>query len=190
MKSIIRFVVVGFALLLCGQANAQLSDKELDFLAQKVKRNYAEYGIDGTQVYQTSRNRVLVSIALVSSDMKPAMQNRQAQVKATRSAVEFLNGAINQSINVYEAFSDERSSLSESEGSHVNQTGQSVNSGTAVNASESSLKSDRETMSDKVVQSSLAQIDGMQPLFKMNTDEGIVYAYYIIISKKTAKKKH
>lgn len=179
-----------FASLCMSNAFAQLTDKETSLLASKVKTNYTEYGIEGAKVYQTRRHWTLVSIITVANDMKSPQQSRMAQIKATRTAAEFLRGATNASITVYEAFSDEATSLTEQSNSSVLQENQTVGSSTSTGANEHSLRAEKENMSDKIVQSSLANIDNMQPLLKFDGGDGeTVYAYYMVISKHTAKQK-
>lgn len=170
--------------------HAQLSDAEETKLAEKVKTNYEEFGIEGSKVYQTSKHWVLVTVVTVTSDMKISQQNRQAQMKASRAAVEYLKGAKNNSISVYDAYSEDKTSLTERNNSDVKQKDMTINSTTSTGANESSVKSEQETMSDKIVQSSIAKIDGLQTLLKMKGEEGeTAYAYYMILSKHTAKKK-
>ncbi len=172
------------------RANAQLSDKEIDILAQKVRMNYDLLGLsDGARVYQTPKHWALVSLVTVSSEFKPSQQNRQAQVEVTRTAIEFLKGASNKSISVYDASSTEGHVLVDEANSHVNQNGPYINSGVSTNLDEKTISTDSETISDKIVQSSLENMDRLQPLIKFKGEEGIVYAYFMVIGKHTAKKK-
>lgn len=55
-------------------------------------------------------------------------------------------------------------------------------------SSESSANKSKESLSDKIIQSSAAQVREMQPLCKMQGDDGqTAYAYYLVISKTAAK---
>lgn len=190
MHKIVKFILLILVSLSATQVFAQLTDAETEFLATKVRENYEEYGIDGAKVYQTPKHWTLVSVVTVTSDMKTSQQSRQAQVKATRTAAEFLKGAANRSISVYDAYSTDETSLTEQQSSGVQQKNQDISSGTSTNASEKTAKSEQETMSDKIVQTAKGKIDGMQPLLKFKGEDGeIVYAYYIVISKQKAKKK-
>ncbi len=58
----------------------------------------------------------------------------------------------------------------------------------SISVYESSSKTGEETMSDKIVQSSMAQVKAMQPLGKIaeNSNE-TVYAYYLVVSQTAAK---
>jgi hypothetical protein len=122
-----------------------------------VKSNYSLTQIDGASLYKTkSGYQVLVTIASVSSAKSIDDQNREAQTKATRLASEYLSGANNSSVTIYD--------------------------------SESSSNSSKESLSEKIVQSSMAQVKSMQPLFKMDGSDGQnVFAYFLVISQTAAK---
>ncbi len=179
------------ALLLSLGATAQLSEKEKTSLAETVRKNYEQFGIDGSNVYQTSRHWTLVSVVTVSPNQKAGQQSRQAQVKASRAAIEYLKGAVNNSFSVYDSYSNDETSLTEGQGNSTTLNGQTVGSQTYSSANEQTLSSEKETLSDKIVQSSISEVDGMQPLLKFeDKEEGVnVFAYYIVISKHKAKKK-
>lgn len=54
--------------------------------------------------------------------------------------------------------------------------------------SEATGKNSKESISDRIVQSSIAQVKAMEPLFRMEGMNGlIVYAYYLVISQTAAK---
>jgi hypothetical protein len=190
MKTLLRTMSLTLVLFSFISASAQLSDREMERLKEKVRNDLKmdEIG-DGARVYRTSRHWVLVSFATISSNFKPAQQNRQAQMIASRNAVEFLQGTMNKSTSVYDAYSVDSHSLSEQQGSKVEQENREVDSGTASDIKENSQSVEKEVISDKVVQEAVKNIDGLQPLFKYKGDEGIVYTYYMIISKQSAKKK-
>ena len=58
----------------------------------------------------------------------------------------------------------------------------------SVSVYESSSKTGEETLTDKVVQSSIAQVKAMQPLGKIaETSSEAVYAFYLVISQTAAK---
>ena len=154
MKKIL-FVTV--YMMLCVSAMAQLSQKEKTDLLNSVKSNYSLTQIDGASLYKTkSGYQVLVTVVSVSSAKSIEDQNREAQTKSTRLASEYLSGATNSSVTIYD--------------------------------SESSSNSSKESLSEKIVQSSIAQVKSMQPLFKMDGSDGQnVFAYFLVISQTAAK---
>lgn len=190
MRLLTRTISLALTLLLAINASAQLSDKEMESLKSKVRADLEmdEIG-DGARVYQTSKHWVLVSFATISSNFKPALQNRQAQVVASRNAIEFLEGARNRSTTVYDAYTSDVNAVSTRQGTRVEQDIQEIASETSSNVSENSQTVEKETMSEKIVQESIKRIDGLQPLLKYKGAEGTVFAYFMIISKQSAKKK-
>lgn len=183
-------MTLALTLLMAVSANAQLSDKDMERLKDKVRTDLEmdEIG-DGARVYQTSKHWVLVSFATVSSNFRPAQQNRQAQVIASRNAIEFLEGTKNKSTSVYDAYTNKGHSLLEQQGTHVNEQNETIESGTFSNVKEDTQSVEKETISDKIVQESIKRIDGLQPLLKYKGEEGNVFAYFMVLSKHTAKKK-
>lgn len=154
MKKIISLCVV---IMMCISAMAQLSQKEKTDLINSVKNNYNLTQIDGASLYKAqSGYQVLVTVVSVSSSKGAEEKNREAQAKATRLASEYLSGATNSSVTIYN--------------------------------SESSSNSSKESLSEKIIQSSMAQVKAMQPLFKMDGSDGqTVFAYFLVISKTAAK---
>ena len=136
---------------------AQLSESDLNKLAATVRSNYELRQIEGASLYKTSSGyQVLVTITSTSAAKSVDEQNRDAQMKATRLASEFLSGAVNSTVSIF--------------------------------SSQSTNNSSKEELSDKIVQSSLAQVKNLQPLFKTQGNDGeIVYAYYLVISQTAAK---
>ena len=143
--------------MMCMSMMAQLSEREKTDLISSVKNNYSLTQIDGASLYKTKSGfQVLVAIASVSSAKSIEDQNREAQAKATRLASEYLSGATNSSVTIYN--------------------------------SESSSNSSKESLSEKIIQSSMAQVKAMQPLFKMDGSDGqTVFAYFLVISKTAAR---
>lgn len=152
-----RLFFLSFFLMSCISLMAQLSQKEKTNLINTVIANYSITQIDGVSLYQTkSGYQVLVTVASVSANRRIEDQNREAQIKATRLASEYLSGATNRSITIYD--------------------------------SQSSSNSSKESLSDKIIQSSMAQVKAMQPLFKTEgTDGQNVFAYFMVISQTAAK---
>ena len=152
-----RILYLSILLMSCVSAMAQLSQKEKTDLINSVKSNYSLTQIDGASLYKTkSGYQVLVTVVSVSSAKSIEDQNREGQTKATRLASEYLSGATNSSVTIYD--------------------------------SESSSNSSKESLSEKIVQSSMAQVKSMQPLFKMDGSDGQnVFAYFLVISQTAAK---
>ena len=152
-----RILYLSILLISCVSAMAQLSPREKTNLINSVKNSYSLAQMDGASLYKTkSGYQVLVTVVSVSTGKSIEDQNLEAQAKATRLASEYLSGATNSSVTIYN--------------------------------SESSSGSNKESLSEKVVQSSMAQIKAMQPLFKTDGSDGQnVFAYYLVISKTAAK---
>lgn len=103
MKKICLLITL-LAISISGRA--QLSENEKDRLAQDVKRNYEFSQIEGASLYKTKTGfEVLVTVVSVSTDQNRDKQNEEAREKSTRLAAEFLSGAVNQSVTVYEGYS-------------------------------------------------------------------------------------
>lgn len=163
---------------------AQLSEKNKSSLTQAVRAAYQLNGLEGAQVYKTGSYRVLVSIVEVSDNLGSTQQSRIAQMKATRAASEFLEGANNRAISVYDSdsFSDDQYRASTELGEDYS---------VAQSKSEGSSTASSEHFSDKIIQESRAKIQGMQPLLKFAVGSGkAMYAYYIVIDKRKANKKY
>lgn len=63
-----------------------------------------------------------------------------------------------------------------------------VNSSVSILDTQSSDNRSKEELSEKIVQSSLAQVQAMQPLFKTQGNDGqSVFAYFLVISQTAAK---
>ena len=154
-----KFLFLSILATLCLPSWAQLSEKDLSQLSTTVKSNYQQRQIEGANVYTTASGyQVLVTVTSVSADKDVTEQNREAQMKSTRLASEFLGGAMNTTVSVYNA--------------------------------QSTSNSNKEELSDKIIQSAQAQVKAMQPLFRMQSDEGqSVYAYYLVISQTAAKNR-
>lgn len=107
-----KFPTLFVLLMICVSSMAQLSQKEKTYLINTVKENYNLTEIDGSSLYKTkSGYRVLVTVVSLSSSLYGIEeQNREAQIRATRLASEFLNGATNQSITIYDSNNSSNSS--------------------------------------------------------------------------------
>lgn len=143
IKLMLLFVIS----LVCSMAKAQLPEKDLAALTIKVKNDYANRGMTGSYLYKTSSGyRVLV---VVVDAANPSL----ADEKARRMATEYIVGAENNSLSVYELSSD--------------------------------MSSSKESLTDKIIQSSLGQVRNMEALCRISDT---VSAYFLVISKTNAKK--
>lgn len=146
-----RFFISFILLICCVTGYAQLSQKEQTELVQTVQSNYQLTGIEGSNLYSTSSGyRVLVTVT-------QAQNSDEAAVKARRAATEYIIGAENRSISVYE--------------------------------SHSGTTSAKESLNDKIIESSKGQVKNMQALCRMQGPMGEqVYAYYLVISQTNANR--
>lgn len=148
MKKFLLYLFLG---LFSIAANAQLTQSEENDLVQSVKNNFALRGMEGTNLYRTSKGyTVLVAVTYADSP-------EEASGKARRFAIEYMNGVDHASSSSYE--------------SHVGTT------------------SNSESLSQKIVQSSMGRVNSMQALCAFTDQQGRnVYAYYLVVSKTNAKK--
>ncbi len=130
---------------------AQISLEEQNNLINTVKQNYSISGIEGANMYRTSKGyRVLVTVVNAKGNEDPA-------TKARRMATEFILGAENKSLSVYESHSGTTSS--------------------------------KESLDQKIIESSKGRVSEMQSLCRFTGQNGEdVNAYYLVVSKTNAKK--
>ena len=149
MKKLLTFLLLCFVSL---SGMAQLSDNDKQKLTEDVKRNYEFAHIEGASIYKTHTGyQVLVVVA-----SSTAGQSEAAYEKARTMAAEFLVGAVNHSVTVYEA--------------------------TATN------NVVKEQLTDKIIQTSLAQVKAIEPLVEVARENGnVIRAYYLVISKTASK---
>lgn len=149
MKKLLTFLLLFFVSL---SGMAQLSDNDKQKLAEDVKRNYEFAHIEGASIYKTHTGyQVLVVVA-----SSTAGQSDAAYEKARTMAAEFLVGAVNHSVTVYEA-----------------------------KATNNVVK---EQLTDKIIQTSLAQVKAIEPLVEVARENGnVIRAYYLVISKTASK---
>lgn len=130
---------------------AQISPGEQNNLINTVKQNYSVSGMEGVNLYRTSKGyRVLIAVVTAEGMEEPSM-------KARRLATEFILGAESRSLNVYE--------------------------------SHSGITSNKESLEQKIIESSKGRVSEMQALCRfvgMNGEN--VYAYYLVMSKTNAKR--
>ena len=97
-----RILYLSILLISCVSAMAQLSPREKTNLINSVKNSYSLAQMDGASLYKTkSGYQVLVTVVSVSPGKSVEDQNLEAQAKATRLASEYLSGATNSSVTIY-----------------------------------------------------------------------------------------
>lgn len=159
---------------------AQLSDKQQEQLTSSVKQKYWNSQMEGCYVCKVGKIRILVVNTIVQSQQNISQQNRVAQMKASRLASEFLNGASNKSVSVYDTGSSTVSTFVKDASS----TNSYSNSEVLVDKKEKETAEEHETFDDKVIQSALHQASGkgLQKLVSFRgPDEEKVFTYYIIM---------
>ena len=135
--------------------------------------------MEGANAYKTCDGTILVVTVVVKKS--PTMQ-RVAQVKATRIAGEYLQGAVNKSVTVYENSQENDYTLSDnaSESSISKNTEASSNIQQTVN--DQSLIKTEEHFSDKIIQSTLTRVNRMQPLSRFTGEDGYqVFAFFLFL---------
>lgn len=191
MRGIYKLLMAFALFAISNVAYAQLSDSEMLELMNKAKSHYELSGISDPKIFKFKSYYFLVDYETMRSSMNNTAQERAAKIKATRSMGEFLNGAKNKSVSVYETQSEE-SNLSDNNYSDSGKmNGPKFGSETSMADNERQFSSTQETFSDKIIQSAKSKLDGIQSLMKFRGPEGeTVYCYFLTLSKAKAKKKH
>ena len=170
---------------------AQLSTKHKEQLVERVKADVINQGMTSTQVYKVKRQYVLVATEIASSKMNGSAQTRIAEMQARRSMGEFLKGASNRAVSVYETKQEEIEDYASDKRSHQAMEKQSVSSDVASKVDESASSRSSETFSEKDILESMSNIGNMQHLARFtNADGETVYAYFLLLSKSKAKRKY
>lgn len=170
---------------------AQLSSTERMSLAYTVQSDYGFYGMEGTQIYNTGKNWVLVAIEVVQSQMGTTAQSRTATMKATRDMAEFLQGASTTTISIYDTRSEDMTSFEKNNKDNTSVQGSVLETDISRSVNEVERTFSTEVLDEKTIQKVSAHVDGMQALQKFSGPNGeIVYTYYLVITKAKSKKKH
>lgn len=135
--------------------------------------------MQGSELFKIGKKKALVSIVGVK---KTPNSQRVAQLKAARSAGEFLQAASNKSVTVYEVIDKKAYTLNDS----ASESGHTTNSASVSNLSQEvedvSTVESSETFSDKIIQSSLTRVKRMEPLCNLGmTDGELIFAYFTLI---------
>lgn len=169
---------------------AQLSEKEKLDLMNMVRLYYNMAGSEGTQIFKTKSNYVLVDLETMRSTINETAQARSARMKATRTMGEFLKGAKNKSVSVYETRTEETEDFDKKQADKGSMESSIVGSETFSSVEENKLSSSSESFSDKVIQTAHLRLKGVQSLMNLRGQHGeSVYCYYLILSNAKAKKK-
>lgn len=186
MKKILILIVT--LVLSSLSVHAQLSENDKIDLAQKVKEKYGLFAIEGAETYKTkSGYQVLVVVTSVSASKNDTEQNKEARVKAIRMASEYLTGVKSSSSSVYTSHYGSSSSFNEEQSSRNSMEDLGVGTSTSRSVSERNNESNANSLDEKIVQTSMAQINSMQPLLKITENSSVaVYAYYLVLSKTAA----
>lgn len=174
-------LMVGFIPL---ATHAQILDeKQEEQLTNTIRRDYMKTQAEGVKVYKLSKKKNILSVCvIVNSNQNISQQNRVGQMKAARLASEFLNGAMNKSVSVYETNSETSSDFSKKQEDNTNSMNSRIGSEQNRNVNETEKESSSETFSDKIVQSAIhaAAGKGMEKLSTFRgPDDEKVFVYYL-----------
>ena len=158
-----------------------LSDKDRTKFAEIARNHYAATMMDGASVYRFKGREILLVIVEVK---KSPNAQRVGQVKASRSAGEFLQSATNKSVTVY-AVSEGNSYSFKDKGEESSSTsGTNVSDRITQGTSDLKTTETEETFSDKIVQNSLTRVGHIEPLCRLGAEGGnVTFAYFMILEK-------
>lgn len=181
MKYIISFLICIF--MYTNSFSQVISEKNKIKFRNKVVSEYVENGVTGCNVYKTSNGIVLVSVIKIANNRNPEYIDRIANMKASRSVVEFLRGARNQSYSVYNVEDSESSLYTEDSNGDNNIDNSDIGSSTSTNMNENSHNSDSYTFTDEIIQSSIGEVRNLSMLKKITERNTNVYFYYIKLKR-------
>lgn len=182
MKYILSFLICIF---ICtnNSFSQAISENNKVKLRNKAVSEYVENRITGCNVYKTSNGNVLVTVIKIANNRNPEYIDRIANMKATRSVVEFLRGARNKSYSVYNVENSESNIYTEDSNGDNDLTNTDIDSSTSTNMNENSHNFDNYTFTDEIVQSSIGEVRNLQMLKKISERNTNVYIYYIKLKK-------
>lgn len=181
MKYILSFLICIF---MCTNSFSQaISEKNKVKLRNKVVTEYVENGVTGCNVYKTSNGNVLVTVIKIANNKNHEYIDRIANMKATRSVVEFLKGARNRSYSVYNVEDSESNLYTENSDGNNDLDNSDISASTSTNMNENSHNSDSYTFTDEIVQSSIGEVRNLQMLKKITERNTNIYIYYIKLKK-------
>lgn len=157
----------------------QLSPNTMGYLAACVQQQYAMTMMEGATAYKTSDGTILVVTVAVK---RSSTMQRVAQVKATRTAGEYLQGAMNKSVTVYESTQESGYTLSDNAIESSISKNAEIASNLQQSVEDQSLMKTEERFSDKIIQSTLTRVNYMQPLTRFTGEDGYqVFAYFLFL---------
>lgn len=152
-----------------------LDPKDKAKLTEMVKTQYQASGMEGSTVYKFKGRMILVTI--VGVKQSPNAQ-RVAQVKASRSAGEYLQSSTNKSVSVYEVVDKESYAMTDNSGIASNAATSEITQSTSDNTAVET----EEIFTDKMVQSSMSMVNHIEPLSKIGLEGNqVIFAYYMIV---------
>lgn len=148
-------------------------------LANVIQQYYALHQMDGASVHKMKGHKILVAIASVK---QRANMQRLAQLKATNIAGEFLRGASNHAIAIYETTDNNTYRMDDKsiEGSYTHNSASlsEMNQKTIDN----SFIEKEEKFSERIIQESLTRISNMEALTQFAGENGMrTFAYFILL---------
>ena len=185
-------LLVAFAMFAISTATyAQLSDEEMLELMSKAKSHYELSTIAEPRIFKLNKYYVLVDYETMRSSMNKTAQERAAKIKATRSIGEFLNGAKNKSLTVYDDENDRTTEKESRKKANHGMDDDLVESELSSSSSSYNSSFTTEKFSDKIIQEAKSKVERIQSLMKFKGPEGeTVYCYFLMLSKSKAKKKY
>lgn len=156
-----------------------LKDKDRQQLVNVVKQHYDETMMQGAEVIRIGGKNILVSVVGVK---KGANSQRVAQVKAARTAGEYLQAASNKSVTVHEVTDNNSYSLKD-KALDSGRTHNSVASSNIEQQTEDITTIETsEKFTDRILQTSFTEVNHIEPLCRLGISDGeIIYAYYLIL---------
>ena len=187
-KTVFLGVFLLLSLSLCGQVMSMQSRMAL---ASYVQMDYQLTQMEGVSAHKVDEGYVLVSVVtLQNSSATIPQKQRIAQVKASRAITEWLNGAQNKSVSVYETASVNVESFSSKMRDNTNSSGSYVSSELSSDMKENSTNVTAEVFDDKIIQSAIGRTQYVEPLTRFVGPSGEeVFCHYLFLSKKAVKHK-
>lgn len=158
-----------------------LSEKDRLQLTVIARNHYNMTEMDGASVYRFKGREILLVIVDVK---KTPNAQRVGQVKAARTAGEFLQSATNESVTVYEVSEDDSYAFKDKSVEYGSTSGTTVSDRMEQGTSDITATATQETLSDKIVQSSITRVGHIEPLCRVSAEGNhIVLAYYLVMEK-------
>lgn len=172
MKIILKALIILVGFIPFATHAQVLDDKQTEQLVNSIKRDYMKTQAEGAKVYKLSKKKHVLSVCVtVNSSQNISQQNRVGQMKAARLASEFIDGAKNKSISVYETNSETSSDFYKNQANKTNSMDSDIASKQNYNVNETENESNSDFFSDKIVQSAIHAAAG-KGMEKLSTFRG------------------